>query len=35
VSLSTSPWRGRSLIWIGLGLLGIAATLATLLQLTP
>jgi hypothetical protein len=31
VSPSTSPWRGRSLIWIGLGLLGVVATILSLL----
>ena len=31
VLVSTSPWRGRSLIWIGLGLLGVVATILTLL----
>jgi hypothetical protein len=35
VSPSSSPWQGRSLVWIGLGLLGIGATLVTLLRLLP
>lgn len=27
ITASTNPWQGRSLIWIGLGLLGVVALL--------
>jgi hypothetical protein len=34
MSHSTSPWQGRSILWIALGLLGIGALL-TALVLVP
>ncbi len=31
ISISTNPWRGRSLVWVALGLLGVAGTIFALL----
>ena len=33
ISSSTSPWQGRPILWIALGLLGIAGTILGLLGL--